>query len=319
MTKREMWIRPIVTTAILTILLGAAAWAAPENLIENPGFEDGMKPWRPRTMENCGPNHEIDKQVKHSGDASGRVDKSGYYYSDYVPASEGDWFKGIFWAKVTQGTKAGCLIYFWDAKRKLAGYDRGPVVDGEKWAQYEFMARAPENAKFATLALTYRAEGSAWFDDAEMTRILSGETGLLVPNGGFEDGMEPWRPRTAQNSGPNHRIDTETKHGGQASARIDKQGYYYSPDLQLPAGTKIQATFWAKVAPGKGGTCNFYVFRKGQKPQRLELKTVPPGDWSQVETSFIVPEGAERVTFAMNYTGGATAWFDDVELKEIAP
>jgi len=70
---------------------------------------------------------------------------------------------------------------------------------------------------------------------------------LRLANGGFEKGMAGWRPRSVPGFVENHVIDTEVKHGGNASGRIDRGGYYYSQPFTVPPGTRITARWWAKT------------------------------------------------------------------------
>ena len=64
----------------------------------------------------------------------------------------------------------------------------------------------------------------------------------LITNGGFESGMAGWQPRSVEME--NHVRDTDVRHGGNASARIDKGGYYYS--RRFAAGGRQDLRWWAR-------------------------------------------------------------------------
>jgi len=148
---------------------------------------------------------------------------------------------------------ANACIHFWRAGQETGfAQIRGPRPVATEWTQYEFSGVAPEEAAFFCLALQYdSAEGSVWYDDAEL--LIDGQP-LFLPNPGFEEGMTHWGPRTGMPGAGKHEIDEHNAHSGRRSARIDGPGgyYYWKPDgklLPIKPGQKITARFWAKCSP----------------------------------------------------------------------
>lgn len=135
----------------------------------------------------------------------------------------------------------------------------------------------------------------------------------LIINPGFEEGMVGWTPRSAQGQLPNHVIDTEVAHSGNASARIDDNGYYYSRPFTLPAGTTITVHWWGRHA-GEGAHGYIYHSADGQSVKRTELPGPGTGEWEQFEVTDTVPEGAQQTRVALQMFGEGPCWYDDVEI-----
>ncbi len=135
----------------------------------------------------------------------------------------------------------------------------------------------------------------------------------LIINPGFEEGMLGWTPRSAQGQRPNHVIDTEVAHSGNASARIDDNGYYYSRPFTLPAGTSFTVRWWGRhTGPGAHG----YIYHStdGRSVRRTELPGPSTGEWEQFEVTDTVPEGATQTRVALQMFGEGPCWYDDVEI-----
>ncbi|MFW5868413.1 MAG: heparinase II/III domain-containing protein, partial [Armatimonadota bacterium] len=137
-------------------------------------------------------------------------------------------------------------------------------------------------------------------------------TRLLV-NPDFEMGMVGWTPRGAQGQLPNHVIDTEVAHSGQASARIDNNGYYYSAPLHLPPGSEFTFRWWGK-STGPGAHAIIYHSADGVSVKRVELPGPTSNEWEQFEYTGTVPEGATQTRLALQMFGEGQCWYDDVEL-----
>ncbi len=135
----------------------------------------------------------------------------------------------------------------------------------------------------------------------------------LVINPGFEEGMVGWTPRSAQGQRPNHVIDTEVAHSGNASARIDDNGYYYSRPFALPAGTTVTVRWWGRH---EGGGAHGYIYHSadGESVKRTELPGPTTGEWEQFEVTDTVPEGAKQTRVALQMFGEGPCWYDDVEI-----
>jgi hypothetical protein len=113
-------------------------------------------------------NHVIDDQVFHSGKASARIDRSGYYYSRHFTLPAGTKITARWWAKCSTETGAQSLLYYWrDGKAFAQTY--GPVASVDEWRQYELTDTVPEGTAEICLTLQFEGDGQCWYDDAEVT------------------------------------------------------------------------------------------------------------------------------------------------------
>jgi hypothetical protein len=136
----------------------------------------------------------------------------------------------------------------------------------------------------------------------------------LIMNPGFESGMSGWRPRNMPGFRENHVIDTDVSHTGQASARIDNGGYYYSRQFPVEPGTTITARWWARCTAAKGASSMLYYWKKGKSFTRAKGPAATDTEWRQYELIDVVPEGTEEVCLALQFFGEGQCWYDDVEI-----
>lgn len=132
----------------------------------------------------------------------------------------------------------------------------------------------------------------------------------LIDNGGFENGFAGWIPRDKEH----HVLDTAVKHGGAASARIDQAGYYYTQHFTVPPGSRVTARWWARASQ-KGAGSTFFYWKGGTA---FAHKAGPAADgqqWRLYEMSDVVPEAAQEVCLALQYSGAGQCWYDDVEIN----
>jgi hypothetical protein len=146
-----------------------------------------------------------------------------------------------------------------------------------------------------------------------LTALIPRPHSELIINGGFEDGMLGWTPRTAEGQLPNHVIDTEVAHSGNASGRIDANGYYYTRPFYLPPGTRITVRWWGK-ATGEGAHGYIYHSADGASVGRVELPGPTTDEWTRFEVTDTVPEGAEQTRVALQMFGEGRCWYDDLEV-----
>ena len=131
----------------------------------------------------------------------------------------------------------------------------------------------------------------------------------LIDNGGFENGLAGWIPRDKEH----HALDTAVKHGGSASGRIDRSGYFYTSHFSVPPGSRVTARWWARC-PQKGASSTFFYWKNGTAFAQ-KAGPAPGGDgWQSYEMSDVVPAGSEEVCLALNYFGPGQCWYDDVEI-----
>ena len=138
----------------------------------------------------------------------------------------------------------------------------------------------------------------------------------LVRNEGFEHGVMGWSPRANEDL-PNHVMDTEVFRSGKASGRIDKSGYYYSPRLPMPPGTKLKASVWVKTDATSGGAyLSLYYYGPRTCFAHVTTDRVLPDDWTKLEVEGVAPEGTHRACIGLNFFGEGKAWFDDAVFEK---
>ena len=138
--------------------------------------------------------------------------------------------------------------------------------------------------------------------------------GQLILNPGFEKGMTGWLPQKSSGHLKNHVIDTKEKHSGKASARIDDNGYYYSPEFSLPPGTRITARWWAKCSADKGTRSSFCYWKVGNEYfGRTRGPSATENKWKQYELATTIPEGVHKVSLGLEFFGRGQCWYDDIE------
>jgi len=158
----------VQSTVITSVLI---ARDAPFRLT-NPGFEEGMRGWIPRSIEGYLQNHVIDEQEKHSGQRSGRIDgPGGYYYTPRFRVEPGTSIHVRFWAKIDGPADRWATVYWWHQGKlnvNATGQQPGPVLAGNAWQPYEFTATVPPGVIEACVAFNFFGEGHAWYDDVEV-------------------------------------------------------------------------------------------------------------------------------------------------------
>ncbi|MGC9316640.1 MAG: hypothetical protein ACP5KN_01220, partial [Armatimonadota bacterium] len=138
-------------------------------LLQNAGFEHGMRGWRPRANEDL-PNHVIDEQIARSGDASGRIDGSGYYYGPRLPLDPGTTVTASAWLRTEGVTEGGgrLAIHFWDTSGDAFEVMGTDTTAPEEWTRVEVEAVAPEGTVAMDIGLYFSGDGVGWWDDAQI-------------------------------------------------------------------------------------------------------------------------------------------------------
>jgi len=191
-------------------------------------------------------------------------------------------------------------------------------------------------------------------DDLVMTAhcLVDGQIPLMVPTG--RDLAEPvlvggdFEPRTGQRALPvgwdqvhNYQgkdwtgkgaSDTEEKHGGTASLRLDNTEksdiIQVSQNVKVRAdglavGKKYRLSAWLKTGQmAKQNAIGFCFLAPGTKSvgrgSHLPFPAAGAG-WQKVSADLTVPAGAEMLRIMINLVGEARAWVDDMILEEILP
>lgn len=153
-------------TARIISVLQPAAFGTGSLVRNTAGFEAGMQGWTPREHGDL-PNHVIDAEIKRSGGFSGRIDRSGYYYSPKVKVDPGTELHTEAWLRTADTTNGGgyLAIHFFGPDKcfKTLTTEKGAPED---WTHLQLDVVAPEGTQTACIGLYYSGDGSGWFDDA---------------------------------------------------------------------------------------------------------------------------------------------------------
>ncbi|WP_255427348.1 carbohydrate-binding protein CenC [Serratia sp. JUb9] len=173
--------------AAAALLQGMPPQECAPNLLQNPGFEQGLQGWR---GEGAG-----EDSAAHGGRASLRYhnqDAARYHtFSQTVAAQPGQaiafgaWLKGRGLQGAPQDRGASVYIQSFDAQgRFLEGRYPTGIVGNSGWRHISALYRVPRRAARVTLGLYLRrgTTGTAWFDDAYAC-VLSPQA-ALYPAGG---------------------------------------------------------------------------------------------------------------------------------------
>jgi len=153
----------------------------------------------------------------------------------------------------------------------------------------------------------------------------------LLPNSSFEfpakSGVSPAHWRFNLPSNGEAITDGSVFHSGRFSLRVsipkDAPLGWYSAYQEFPIRASNQhLTFSAfvktkGVGGGVGAYCsiNFFSGDRRISYKDSEKKIAGDSDWERIETTAVVPPGANRVTVILVMHGYGTAWFDDAQLE----
>ncbi len=185
---------------MLLIALLALPLSAQQNLLQNPGFEadtNGMPDgwtfaWESthggdaaRGIEKQEPDWGIDRDIKHSGEASvrcgvGRPVDDGVWTQEGIAVPEGAKFlKVTAWCRaenVTDGVGTVAIVYI-GAEATWLGADYSAIacIADTDWAHYTGYSKIPAGAETIRFRLwtnfNYAGPGTFWFDDLEMVAV----------------------------------------------------------------------------------------------------------------------------------------------------
>ncbi|MGC9319516.1 MAG: carbohydrate binding domain-containing protein [Armatimonadota bacterium] len=157
---------------------------AQENLVSNPGFEQGAEGWGLTNNWYAPAGREaspgtIDAAVAYSGEASLRIDgrgSRGLAIQSPLPVEAGEKYRVSCWMRGEgmDEVGAGPLIEFWSDEQ---GHLGGTFVAREvpaKWERVSAVTYAPVAADYAKIMCATQAEndGRVWFDDVSVSAAV---------------------------------------------------------------------------------------------------------------------------------------------------
>ena len=155
--------------------------------------------------------------------------------------------------------------------------------------------------------------------------LLSGSATAAILNGGFESGLDGWKPlytREAQTG----RVTSERRevHGGQGAARIEHTGqrdwsFESAGRIAVEAGDVFELQAWLKLpGPGSATLC-VSTWDSAQHVVSWSYGAQTPraaDGWQFVRGRFVVPAGVTHVQPRVIGTGAIIVLVDDVSLEK---
>ncbi len=341
----------ILTVVCFLFTLSIAPKAFANNLLGNPGFENGIAAWfinGPYWSADTSTVYAGTQSVKNEIDAIAGVDD---YFSNILQTydcSVGQDIYATVYVKseinVQSQAVAGLIVSFLDSSGNVIANSQvqdeiGGISD---WSQLYIATTAPAGTAEVNYSLfVYAGEddiilgGEAYFDEA----VLS--TDYIAPppppsnliNSGFENGLNDW---TISGPPANWGAETTIVYSGDYSARNTIgtiPGYDYFTTLSQTTnynpGEEVYATLHAKteINPLSSGVAGLLVEFLNSDGLVIEAQQDQIGgstDWSQLYVSAVAPVNTVQVRFnAFVYAqegdalsiGGIT-YFDEAVLTD---
>uniref|UniRef100_UPI004057A261 carboxypeptidase regulatory-like domain-containing protein n=1 Tax=Candidatus Electronema sp. TaxID=2698783 RepID=UPI004057A261 len=201
--------------AVFLLVLQAAVCAAAENLLRNPGAEDGLSQpgaWLPFAAAPAGVHLSWEENVVNSGRRSLGIEVLGPgfgLWQQTVPVAQGQVYLltgHVAFQGIAEPDSCHLQIVFRDAAGVAISTADFPGHSGTRWFALDFPAklkvRAPAGAAVADVNCILRSTGRAWFDDlffgaAPAGRITGTVTsaGLPLPGARVFILSDPWGQR----------------------------------------------------------------------------------------------------------------------------
>jgi len=169
------------------------------------------------------------------------------------------------------------------------------------------------------------------------SKTLAGPAGdaNILANPGFEDGLSNWTPANlgGSNTGVDFAIDSEIKHSGKNSLRMQKTENRFLPVFLLGqpvVGTgninkRLKTTVWVKAEEAYKATIAVY-FNSPSETKEIKFaafvgvndaKQPVSHDWKKYESIVDVPDGTVSLSVYAEMYGPGTVWMDDVSCEYV--
>jgi len=175
----------MITLTVAFALSIAPAALAQENLVADPGFEEGPKSWGlindwyARNEPKRASPGVIDESVAHSGNACLRIDgegSRGLAIQSPLKVQPATKYRVSCWMKGENmgAARAGPLIEFWNAENTHLGGRFWAEDVPQQWTRVSKVIYAPAATAYAKImcATTTDNDGQVWFDDVEVRLAL---------------------------------------------------------------------------------------------------------------------------------------------------
>ncbi|MFC1503800.1 carbohydrate binding domain-containing protein [Spirochaetota bacterium] len=304
--------------------------ASSENLLINPGFENGETGWE------WWKNGAIVSSPVHSGSKAAMITLGSGYLNviQEIAVEGGKTYTVLAWVKpegITSGY--GRIIYRWYAgSTQLTTTYLDPVKGTSDWKKVSTQVVAPNNATIARFFIgVIPGTGRAYYDDAvfgsegggiptstpipvpTVTPTSSSEN--LLVNPGFEQGEAGW------SWWQNGIVVSSPVHSGSKALRIPMTSSYPTiiQEIAVDSGTAYTFSGWLSVSQGSTGMGRIiYCWLAGgsRVGSWYTIDFVTAAGWTYMIGTGTALTGATHVRFICGATPGfGSAYYDDTSLK----
>jgi len=338
-----MSISPPLRFVAAVICLLSTTPAFSENLLPNPGFENGTAGWTLWRRAGGTATGEIDKTVKHSGAVSFKVSNPdggpANLYSDNVPCRPGKPYTLTVWARTKDARRTSVALWGLDDKGGLVSHAIGGVTrlpaNMDRFMRFSQSVTTPDNCSFLRAHLI-NSGGTVWWDSVE---IRPGELVLDPPvprfapppgsrnillNSGFEEkdaGWQLWQQNPGEAAS---EFDTQNNVSGKYSFKIVNSGTgganVFSEDVPCKPNTRYTLSFYAMTHNARRTAGTGWAVKKDGTTiaYGLDGRVEVPGNLSEFKRfhhTFTTPDDCARLrAHLVNY--GGTVWWDCVQIEE---
>lgn len=324
------------------------------NLIKNGSFEtvasgsaNGWTDWQAsewsvwKAQGTC--TVTVDSTVYHDGSKSLKISSSDptgrWPVIQYgIPVTAGKSYRLSGWIKTEDITRSVYYsIIFTSGGKQIPGsyIDFGKMSGSNEWTYVEKTFTAVDGADgFQLYNYFLNSTGTAWFDG-----LVLEETNNLLTNGGYEQvtagtangwtdyqsvGWSVWNAQGKSET----TVDNLVYKEGAKSLRIGSAGESSRTtvgqrNIPVEPGKFYKLSQWIKTENiTKGASMRIQLYDSNNVQVQLIYTHSLSGtkDWTRIEKMIQVPETAIRCQIENYYDlGTGTAWYDNIEFKEVIP
>ncbi|XHR27168.1 MAG: carbohydrate binding domain-containing protein [Chthoniobacteraceae bacterium] len=260
----------LCSLVILLCVHGMCACGLAENLISNPGFEEGMAPWLENNWMKNEAHFERDEKDPHSGRVSLKMDfvkaiggASIQFLYPNLPVRPNQSFQVRYWARgVSNGPTVNLLIR--KGEEPYTSVFSSESIPTEDWQEFVSTVSLPPSLDVATMQLVFRLNGPgvAWLDDVSVTELPGAEQGTPptvnpIRNPSFEAGRDGWtatvRAREFKNPGDETGCSSPSPEGALLETIESADAPHGRRYLSLNINPRSFATLTSAYFPGRYG------------------------------------------------------------------
>ncbi|MEF3312431.1 heparinase II/III family protein [Paenibacillus sp. GYB004] len=238
-----------------------------------------------------------------------------------MPATAGQTYEASVYSYNLEGVSQLYLEY-WDASNNYTQIYIGSNSSLNGWGRIQVSGVAPAGTVAVSLRLYLHVAniGSAYFDDASFSQVLTGpQPGLL--NGGLEE-VDNGRPKYWEMAAT-AQLSTEQKRSGTYSVKINDPTStagvtVRSHRIAVTAGQRYESTVWSYNLQGVSQLYLEFWDANNNYTTILTGTNDTLNAWKQIRVEGLAPEGTTQaaVRFYLHSANIGTAYFDDAAFRE---